>query len=158
MRRYHVVLLFCTVPTHYLNWSYSCMFLFMHILNNDLDCLQMQWIVLNVYRTYHTRIVTGMSSASSAQRVAALWWKSPLLPKMNICCATNATLMITPPSATPARKPSCQVYRGDDDDDDDKWGCSVIFKIIRHIYLISLFVAFILTLFPSSKIYFHYQL
>lgn len=51
-----------------------------------------------------------MSSASSVPSAAALWWKRPLQPRMICCSALNATPMIIPPSAAPARKLSCQVH------------------------------------------------
>lgn len=65
--------------------------------------------VLNIYRICPTRIATGMSSVSSVQSAAALWWKRPLLPRMTCCSAPSATPTTTLPSAPPARKPSCQV-------------------------------------------------
>lgn len=89
------------------------MFPSMHFLNKYFTLKKISTSaiknVLNIYRTCPTRIATGMSSASSVQSAAALWWKRPLPPRMICCSALNATPMIIPPNAPLARKPSCQV-------------------------------------------------
>lgn len=89
----------------------------------------------NIYRTCPTRIATGTSSASSVQSAAALWWKRLLLPRMICCSALNATPMIIPPSAPPARKPSCQVNWDSDDNNDDEHGWTITPKIDCHMYI-----------------------
>lgn len=65
-----------------------------------------KWLI---YRICLTRIVIGMTNVSTVPSVAALWWKKHLRPRMICCCALNVMPMIIPPSATTARKPSCQV-------------------------------------------------
>lgn len=65
-----------------------------------------QWLV---YRICLTRIVIGMTNVLTVPSAAALWWIKHSQPKMICCCALNVMPMIIPPSATTARKPSCQV-------------------------------------------------
>lgn len=58
-----------------------------------------------------TRTATGTRTASSASSASARWWTSPSPPRMSSSSAPSATPMSIPPSATTARKPSCQVRR-----------------------------------------------
>lgn len=95
-----------------------------------------------------------MSSVSSAQSAAALWWKRPSLPRTICCSAPNAMPTTTPPSAPPATKPSCQVDWCDDSDrDGDRRGQ----MITRRTNLLLVYLDFFLKMLQAS-IYFYIEL
>lgn len=58
------------------------------------------------------RIATTTSTASVASAATVLWLMSRSPAKARSCCATTATAASSPPSASPARRLSCQVGAG----------------------------------------------
>lgn len=58
------------------------------------------------------RIAITTSTASVASAAIALWPMSRSPAKARSCCAMTATAASSPPSASPARRPSCQVGAG----------------------------------------------